>query len=272
MNTPGQSTGPFGRLNEDESSYRNNGAVTNSAFSLFLLNEWLYYQTAVAKRWHRPETNALTFGRAFHCALLEPKEFDGRIVVWPGERRYGKEWDAFKAKHLGKTIITKDDRDMLNEMQTSVYENKAAQALINECETEVVFRVKDLDIGCGMALQCRVDGISPFGSIIDLKSTDNLKDFRRSFYSYGYHRQAVWYSMLVEAVTGKKHSFTFIAVEKKEPYAVGLYKMDELLIEQAREEIEKGLERLAACLSTGDFKRDDPAVQVMSTYKKWEAA
>lgn len=268
MIRPGTAIGQTGRLKEPEDTYRSNPAITNSGLNLFLGSERLFYESFVTGTYKRPETAALRFGRAFHCYVLENQEFSLRYAVWQGKRKQGKEWDAFFSNEQ-RTIIDADDFSLITAMAAAIDENDTAAAMLAECDREVVFRSM---AGGNLMRQCRVDGISPFGPIIDLKSCETLGEFRANFRRYGYHRQAKWYADLAGAVTGDRHEFTFIAVEKKPPYAVGLFMVDDEYRALADGEIREGLDRLEKCLATDTWKRDEPEVQVLSPWKREVAA
>jgi hypothetical protein len=54
-----------------------------------------------------PPTASMAAGNAFHTALLEPHLFETRYVVWQGERRQGKAWEAFVEANPTRTILTR---------------------------------------------------------------------------------------------------------------------------------------------------------------------
>jgi hypothetical protein len=265
MIRPGTPIGPMGRLVESEDQYRSNPAITNSSINLFLGSERLYHDAFITGAYKRNDTASLIFGRAFHCYVLEPKEFSLRYVVWYGKRRQGKEWDQFKEDNATRTILDRDDYDTITRMSSAIEENDLAAGLISECEHEVVFRHM---CGGNLARQCRVDGVSHFGPIIDLKSCEGLGEFKANFRRYGYHRQAQWYRDLVSAVDGESHEFSFIAVEKKPPYAVGIFKMDDEYARIAEQELADAMDRLERCLTSNEWKRDEPEVQVLTPWKR----
>lgn len=265
---PGDPIGPFGRLIETETAYRTNPAVSNSSINTFLWNEWWYQQVHVLKRIQQEDTTALTFGRAFHCMILEPPEYEKRFAAYDGVRR-GKAYDEFKAKET-RTVLTEDEEQTLYSMREAVSANPAACGLIDACETEVVFRHM---CNGNLARQCRVDGITPFGSIIDLKSAQTIEEFRANFKRYGYHRQAAWYRRLVAAVTGDGElDFTFVVVEKKAPYRCEMFRLDEESATAADREIDDAVERLERCLESNQWRRNQTDIQYLSLYRRQDVA
>lgn len=267
MNNPGHPTGPFGRLRESEDEYRNNPAVSNSSLNTFIWNEYEYQQQFVLRNVQREDSPAFAFGRAFHCAILEPGEFESRFVMFDGDRR-SKSYKDMVANEK-RTILTRDEYDLIDQISDAVDFNTTACGLIDACETEVVFRHM---CNGNLARQCRVDGITPFGDIIDLKSCQSIEEFRANFKRYGYHRQARWYERLVGAVTGDCNGeFTFIAVEKKRPFRCELFRLDPESARYADMEIDEAMVRLERCLETNTWRRNADEVQYIRIYQKQDA-
>lgn len=78
--------------------------------------------------------------------------------------------------------------------------------------------------------------------ILDLKTTsqDNGASpdaFTKAIANYQYYIQAYWYMM----ITGAKN-FYFIVIETKEPYTIGVYKLDYIALEFAEKEVKRALE------------------------------
>jgi exodeoxyribonuclease VIII len=62
----------------------------------------LHYKHALENP--RADTPALSLGRAFHCALLEPDRYAAEYRVWPGSR-VGHVWDAVQANLDGDRAV-----------------------------------------------------------------------------------------------------------------------------------------------------------------------
>jgi hypothetical protein len=62
--------------------------------------------------------------------------------------------------------------------------------------------------------------------VVDIKTTDDASPdaFGKSAANYGYDVGSAWYSDVLEAHYGRApEHFVFIAVEKPEPHAIGIY-------------------------------------------------
>ena len=177
------------------------------------------------------DTPALRFGTAFHCAVLENERFNATYTVIEGDRRTKAVKDAIKdAEAAGKIILTKDEFDAVSGMRDSVFKSRIAAALIDGATIEhSVFAELD-----GVRVKCRPDGWNvEKGVLFDLKSTEDAspEGFARTVAKYRYHVQDAFYRHVVASATNcdaDDLSFIFVAVEKKPPFAVALYTLDEL--------------------------------------------
>jgi exodeoxyribonuclease VIII len=105
------------------------------------------------------------------------------------------------------------------------------------------------DATTGVECKCRPDWLTS-NLIVDLKTTEDAspRGFQRSVANYRYHVQAAWYLDGIEAVTGTRpDQFIFICVEKKPPYAVGVYAADAEMIQIGAETAARDLEVYATC-------------------------
>lgn len=177
------------------------------------------------------DTPALRFGTAFHTLVLEPARFVFEYAVIDGDRRLKATKEAIKeAEAAGKTVLTQDEFDALSGMQESVFKSRIAATLIDGATIEhSVFAELD-----DVRVKCRPDGWNvEKGVLFDLKSTEDAspEGFARTVAKYRYHVQDAFYRHVVASATNcdaDDLSFIFIAVEKKPPFAVALYTLDEL--------------------------------------------
>jgi hypothetical protein len=180
-------------------------------------------------------TKAMEFGTAFHSAILEPDTFAATYAVFSGDRRTKEGKAAYEALQAdGKLILTADDMATIQGMQMSVYGHVAAAELLSDGEAELSVTWDEN----GTKAKCRPDWWIN-DTLVDVKTTDDAspEGFVRAIVKYGYHRQAAWYLR----GTGAKR-FKFIAVEKSAPYAVGVYELDLLSINQGGYECNQALE------------------------------
>ena len=229
----------------------------------------LHYQNRLANPLEGP---ALTFGRAAHCAVLEPERFDHEHAVW-SERtdggklrpRNGKDWDAFEAKHAGKTIITVDERDSVMSLQRAVRGNELAMRYLRQGDPEVTMRWKTGEhLSKGRVDWHTKDG--GFDVIVGLKTARDCRHFvfGSAAAKLGYHLQWAYYVDGFTAITNRRAKVVEIVVENAPPYAVAVYIVTTDIIEQGREEYTALLDKLAECEASGDWPGPATAEQFLT--------
>ena len=201
-------------------------------------------------------TAAFITGRGAHVRILEGgAEYHSRFAIGgPINKSTGKPFaadtKAFRewAKEQGKPGIHYDDAELIEELATGVSMNSRAIDFITGGVAEGVVRAEY----CGVACQSRLDLVHPEFGIMDLKTTDNVDYFQPDGRRYGYAYQMAFYrAMLALVLDGQMVPVHLIAVEKKEPYRCGIWRMCSDMLTQAQKENEAAIERLKACRKRG---------------------
>jgi len=205
------------------------------------------------------ETDALLFGGAYHCFILERSEFYRKYAILDEAERTekdknmasnkNKEWKANfleAAGSAGQTVITRADYETIKAMQDALYQNKDIAELLIGGDAEVSFH---FDVG-NLQGKCRFDYVKG-GTAIDLKTTKDAspREFGMDAYRRKYHIQAAFYSDVLTAEQGKKAVFYYIAQEKKPPYISQLYVVSDSVIEKGRTEYQNAIEKLQAAIA-----------------------
>jgi hypothetical protein len=217
----------------------------------------------------RKETPALTFGSAAHCWILETDEALHRYVIAPQgiDRRTkdGKaQWAELEAS--GKTIISAEDAQTLENMLASVHSHPVADELLDNGIAESSVFAELL----GVSVKCRPDWLHDNSVIVDLKTTENagLNAFGKSVANFRYHCQASFYTDICREVGLDIKAFVFIAVEKAPPYAVSVYELDSDSIEVGRTLYQRNLETYRRCRETDHWPAYSDAIEVL-TLPRW---
>lgn len=213
------------------------------------------------------DTPALRFGTAIHTLVLEPARFVSEYTVIDGDRRLKATKEAIKeAEAAEKTVLTQDEFDALSGMQESVFKSRIAATLIDGATIEhSVFAELD-----DVRVKCRPDGWNTEkGVLFDLKSTEDASPeaFARTVAKYRYHVQDAFYRHVVASATNcdaDDLSFIFVAVEKKPPFAVALYQLDELAALQGWVDAREDLRRYKAAKDTGKWGGYSPRIETLS--------
>jgi PDDEXK-like domain of unknown function (DUF3799) len=204
------------------------------------------------------ETRPMVIGRMFHAFVLEqhrdyyvkPADVDFRTAR-------GKAW---KEEHTHFPIITPEEEEMLTQMCASVRYNPFAGIALAHAKTEQSVFVKDQHTG--LQLKCRID-IVPMAKkfpqaipLIDIKTCQSAAkaDFAKEIHNRRYHAQAAYYLDCYNALNiDHRTSFIFIAVEKEPPYAVAIYDLDDISIEQGRKEYRRDLNVYKMCIESNTW-------------------
>jgi hypothetical protein len=214
------------------------------------------------------ESKALEFGRALHCAMLEPAVFDATYVK-PVEHKHRRPttaqrnakkpsdstlaaiayWDKWNAENAGLVEISVKDKVMIQGMAASVMAHPLAGRLFRDgiAESTAVWNDPVQKLMCKARIDWRVPSR---GVWVDLKSTEDASPaaFPRSIAKYGYHLQHAHYASAAAALDEELAAFMFVAVEKEPPYAVAVHVLDAEAESRGLELRNSAMEILSECL------------------------
>lgn len=202
-------------------------------------------------------TDAMEFGTAVHCGVLEPDDFDARICIAPEVNKRtnaGKaEWSYFQQCNEGKIILSADDMARARKCIDAVRMHPAAQRLLEGGQNEVSLFWHDgrYKVPC----KCRFD-ILNYGGGVDLKTTQDAspEGFGRSIAQYLYHAQGAHYNSGAEHILNASlEFFAFIAVESEPPHCVACYTLPTNAMLAGSRLIAEALARYAAALDAGKW-------------------
>jgi len=240
----------------DNATYHAHSAVSKSHLDLVAKSPMHYWSRYLDQnRVPQEPTAAMAIGSAVHTHVLELDQWDAQYVVAPAgiDRRtkVGKaEWDVFQTAIGTRTVISREDADLVMRIGRSVLSHPAAAYLLGlpgKAETTHMW----IDEATGLQCKCRPDWLLDDGSmIVDLKTTEDAsaRGFQKSIAQWRYHVQASWYLDGLQHATGKRpEQFVFIAVEKKPPYVCAVYVADAQMIEIGRDTARHDLDKLNVC-------------------------
>lgn len=282
----------FAMDNIPEHIYRQSDGMSNSSLKMFNEDasslEWIKRCPVDEDR-----IKPLNLGRAVHTGLLEPELYESTYVTAPsiGNKpqdaqidKYSK-WvkagrdenskdkptpttiekmdkiTAFESEvnKSGLTVLTKDEQKQIYLMVGSVNAHPTAEYFFdNVIYTE--FSIWWISEASGVLCKARVDAIACIDGeyiALDVKTTGNFKDFGKSAYEFGYHRQDAHYTEAMNiAFEQKETKFLFIVVSSsimlgRYPGTVKELKESEKLI--GREEVDADLKEYKQRLDSGNF-------------------
>lgn len=156
-------------------------------------------------------------GSYLHSLILEPELATSEYAFFPGNRRAGAAWEAFKAEYEStKTILTTTQRLLVQEWYEHYKKNPTAVKLIQGCKNEVSLFT---EIGT-VPLKVRADALNTeAGYIIDVKTSSfglSCENFKGTIDKFGYDLSAAMYLACFEKFLNKSLDFYFIVLGKKE--------------------------------------------------------
>lgn len=221
-------------------------------------------------------TPAMKAGTLFHTILFEPGTLTSRYVVKPaGLNLSTKEGKAWKADQPATVEII--DAEALAKAQAQARNVRAlpevAELLADGVPEASAFWV---DAATGELCKCRPDWTSPADDgviLIDGKSCPDASPdgFARTAWNMSYLHAAAWYIDGYESATGVEVlGYVFAVVEHDWPHVAAPYMVPDDVLDLARAENRRLLDRYAECKRTGIWPGYSAGVSLI-TLPVWAA-
>ena len=213
---------------------------------------------------------AFLLGRAVHTRILEGElkfhteyAVGGPINEKTG-KPYGSNTKAFQdwVEHIGKPVLTDEQSDLVTRLAKGFAQNANAVSLVYDGIPEAVVRAEYAGLPC----QSRIDFYSYDHGIVDLKTCEDLSWFESDAKRYGYAYQMAFYRSMVRIATGKTMPVHFIAVEKKEPFRCGCWRISDQLLDSCQSENEAAIERLKRYVETDIWPTGYEDIRVFDSF------
>ncbi|MFV0511902.1 MAG: PD-(D/E)XK nuclease-like domain-containing protein [Shewanella algae] len=235
--------------NLSDEIYHGSIGVSCSKIKLFLECPQKYHAKYNLGICRETEKAYFDFGKAAHCALLEPWRLNEFFIRQPDEIkvRNGNKWAECKAaaEAAGQTVLTANQWDDV-QIILNAEKPKALRELITGgiCERSIFKR----DQETGLVIKVRPD--YTIGRLItDLKTCADGEPstFSRNAKKLGYHIQDAMYSDVAGA-----EMFVFLAIESSSPFVVTApIVMDADAKRLGYLQYRKGLRGIKQCIDTG---------------------
>lgn len=157
-----------------------------------------------------------------------------------------------------RSVYKPDEVDLALHMAASVMGHSKANKIIKHADKEHSGFFKDPDFGFWCKIRADLK-LPDSGIIADVKSTVDAHSakFKKDIFWFKYHWQAWFYLRGANTLAFKDkksfHTFLIIAVEKKPPFGVMIYKFAKHTLDQAEQEIMPLLELYKNCLDKGEW-------------------
>lgn len=221
------------QMYDDEFYYGHLGKHALSSSSLkTILKSPKTYRNVIKYGDPNAESPALSLGRLAHWMLLEPKKVD-KISWVDASSKSTKIYKEAKAKasSLGvEVFLTKEKKDT-ERITDAVLRNEAALKLLSNSE----FEVPEISMLEGLPFRAKADIIQG-DTIIDYKTSSELRGFRYAADKYGYDLQAYMYLKLFN-----KKNFIFLVVDKGST-DIAIFETSEDFINKGKEKFYSAVE------------------------------
>ncbi len=198
------------------------------------------------------DSPAYLVGRAAHVRILEGRDVYETAFALGGpinartNKPFGANTKAFAewAEAQGRPVLSHDQAELIEQMARGVAMNDEAVDLLLYGRAEGVVRAEY----CGTPCQIRIDWVHPHRGIVDFKTCDDLTWFESDARRFGYHRQMGFYqAVLSQVLDGLMVPVHLVAIEKKEPFRCGVWRVSDDTLAIAQRENEAAIRRLQVC-------------------------
>lgn len=219
---------------------------------------------------HEP-SRAMVIGSATHAAIFEPEVFAKQYMLLKDvtDRRSSAYKEAVKV-YGEENVLTGKEADAVAGMQAALQLNPNAQALL-AADGWSEIAVFATDPVTGVLVKCKFDKLLKDLRSVDLKTTQDLREFAKSVANYRYHVQQAFYSDVFEWATGLQlNGFDFLAVEKDAPNASRIFVIDTPSVDYGRKLYREALNTYAECLANNEWPMPDGGTEYI-TLPAWAA-
>jgi hypothetical protein len=204
--------------------YLGQNALSSSSIKTLINSPKTYYFTT---KYGSGETQALRDGKLFHTMILEPEKLNDMIFV-DAATKASKEYKL--AKETGKEVYTKSEKKAAERLCDALLRNEAVKEYLTTAE----FEVPEIAMIDGIPIRAKAD-ILKGNTIIDLKTTTGIKDFRYSADKYSYDLQAWLYREMFGV-----ENFVFVVIDKGS-LDIAIFECSEEFYAKGKEKFEQGV-------------------------------
>lgn len=245
-------------------------SLSRTSIKDFYRNPRYYWSMHLnSNRPERTATRDMILGSAFHTLILEPHKFSDEYAIEPEKvllKDVGRQaYDDYKTQcqlleNSSKIVLSTDEYLNLRSMSDELYKSKRIIGLLSGEDIEKSFFWKDED--SGLLVKARPD-ILHENMIIDLKtiSDASIHSFQRSMVDGWYHVQGAMIRDAVRILEDREISTVInICVEKKYPYCIGIYIIDEAALDYGEDLYKSTLLNMKSCIIENEFEDFKPKI------------
>jgi hypothetical protein len=173
------------------------------------------------------------------------------VLILDGQAAYEHEFALHGsiAKSMAKTALDDTQSVLIENMNDAVHAHVHAAALLATGVASGVVRVEYEGLPC----HAQLDWLSPDRGIVELKLCENLDWLAMDARVHDTVHHLAFQRSLVEAASGHRHLVHLIAVEQREPFRCGVWRLGDELLTHAEKENTEAIARLRNCRRTGQW-------------------
>lgn len=216
------------------------------------------FSCALADAGADASSDALLFGTVLHAFVLEHDTFHSTFYAMPPVKLSTKGGRARAAALLNdagnRTVFPETWLPSMEAIAKNIRAHKTARELIRAAEKEVAIAWVDPNTGVKCKAKADLWCAAP-ALLADLKTCRDVsaRGFERQCTEYQYPLSAAMYREGFLRVTGERHAWLFIAVEKQPPYDVAVYRPSEDFLRRGEREFRRALANVATWRAAGEF-------------------
>lgn len=175
-------------------------AINASSLKTFINDPIEYKNRYIDKVLHFKQSDAMDFGSALHCKILEPEDFDNRFIQKPDginlTTKPGKEW---KETIGNKKIVSSDDLRLIGALSSRALDVIPFEWFTAQHAKEIALTS---EYKPDIFLKSKIDWLLEFENKIincDLKTIQSIDDrsILRNMKDFGYDIQTAFYDKVI---------------------------------------------------------------------------
>lgn len=229
------------KLKDDEHYYGEFGKqfLSNSNISTLLTDPLSLYDD-------RDKTTPMLVGGYFHHLVLEPPKAKDYKIVDSNSRNT----KVYKEASKGELLLLKKEAEQMQELSKMLEANDSLYDLIY-CE-DIDHEVPEVSEIEGEKWKGKADILNHSEKlIIDLKTTSDITNFKRSAYKYNYDSQAYIYESLFPG-----YNFIFVVVDKN-TQRLGIFDCSDYFLNTGKEKVIKAVEAYNLFYKNPNFDKNN---------------
>lgn len=225
----------------------------------------------------KPTTKAMQLGTCAHVLLLEPDEFAKRFVVMPdfhldeanvdakGNRSESKMTNYVKRRRAefdagGRETVTEFEYRTAWRMICAIQDHHSAPGYLSGGVAEYTVQG---EIG-GELCKGRLDYCKP-DCIVDVKTTNSLARFGKTFANMSYGFKMAFYQELVRQEVGRKLPVYIVAQEDRDDFDTAVFDVPQAVLDNGLANVRRVMLQYQICRIKDDwpgYDRGEPTMQI----------